>query len=385
MSYWGFAEKQRKSIAKADRGILVAALILMTAGTILVLSASAILAADRYSGPAFFWTRQLIWWVAALAALFFFSHLDARKLARFAPVLLLLGFIALVIVLQADPIRNARRWLRVGGYTLLQPSEFFQLVYLMFLAYLLARQQDKIRSAKKLIPYALVLLAASALLMAQPSFSTVLCLWGVTIVMLWIAGTRKRYILGGVALSAVAAAIIVFGFGYKKSRVQDYLSMVADPTTGCYQVRQAAIAMGAGGITGSGLGSGWGKMHYIPDPHTDFIFASIAEETGFLGALAILGFYMVIVWRGFTVAARSPDRYGFFLAAAISVSLTIHTAMNIGVVLGLVPTTGLPLPLLSYGGSSLLFTAIGIGLLLSISREGSRTQGRRSRVRVSNG
>jgi len=366
--------KRRKLPAKADPGIWVPALILMTAGTFLVLSASAILASDRFSGSGFFWIRQLIWWAAALAAMHVCSRLNYRKLARFAPVLLLLGFVALVAVLWAEPIRGARRWLHLGPVTI-QPSELFRLAYLMFLAYSLSRRQEKVRSPKPLISYVIILAAASALLMAEPSFSVVVCLWVTTIIILWIAGARRRYLFGAVVLSAAAASIIVFGFGYKIKRVEDYFAMVADPTNGCYQVCQAAISMGVGGVLGSGLGSGWGKMHYVPDPHTDFIFASIAEETGFAGALLIMVLYLVIIWRGFATAIRAPDRFGFFLAAGITASLVVHVSVNIGVVLGLLPTTGLPLPLLSYGGSSLLFTAVGIGLLLSVSRESNAKRG----------
>ncbi len=371
MSLLDSKRKRRRAVPSADPSIWVPAVVLMAAGTILVLSASAILASDEFSGPAFFWIRQLIWLVAAMCAMYVCSRIDYRRLSRFAPLLLALGFLALVIVLGMTPVRGARRWVGIGPLGV-QPSELFRLAYLFFLAYSLARRQERVRQPKYLISYLVILLTASALLLAQPSFSSVLCLWATTILLLWIAGTPKRYTIGIAGMSIVAAVIVVFGFGYKKSRVENYAAMVADPIEGCYQVRQASIAMGVGGWIGSGLGSGWGKMRYIPDPHTDFIFASIAEETGLLGALSILFLYLIIIYRGFAVAARAPDRFGFFLAAAVASSLTVHVAMNLGVVLGLVPTTGLPLPLLSYGGSSLLFTAIGIGLLLSVSREANR-------------
>lgn len=355
----------------ADVGIWLPAVTLMTAGTFLVLSASAILAADRFSGLGFFWTRQLIWWVAALGAMYLSARYDYRKLTRWVWLGLLLGFLGLIFVLGAEPIRNARRWLSLGPATV-QPSEVFRLAYLLFLAFSLSRRTEKIRHLKYLIVYALILGAASGLLLAEPSFSAVLCLWATTLLVMWIAGMRKRYLLGAMAVTMAAASIIVFGFGYKKARMDDYLAMLAFPADGNYQVRQAAIGMGAGGFWGSGLGFGWGKMHYLPDPHTDFIFSSIAEETGFLGAATILLLYFMIIWRGLVAAARAPDRFGLFLASGISISLLVHVSMNVGVVLGLVPTTGLPLPLLSYGGSSLFFTAVGIGILLSISQVGKR-------------
>jgi cell division protein FtsW len=361
-------EKRRRSIAAADPFIWVPAVTLMTAGTFLVLSASAILASDKFSGSGFFWMRQVVWWIVALAAMYLCSRLDYRRLMRFAPLLLLSGFGALIAVLGASPVRGAHRWLDLGLFSI-QPSEFFRLVYLIFLAYSLAKRQERMRQIKYAISYLIILGAASGLLLAEPSFSAVLCLWGTTGLLFWMAGVRKRYILGAGLLAVAAAVIIVFGFGYKKSRVDNYLAMVANPTDGCYQVSQAAIAMGGGGPFGRGLGAGWGKMHYIPDPHTDFIFASIAEETGLAGALFILALYLMVIWRGFSTATRAPDRTGFFLAAGISASLVVHVGMNIGVVLGLIPTTGLPLPLLSYGGSSLLFTAVGIGLLTAVSRQ----------------
>lgn len=371
MPLLGSIRHRRRYLPKADPGIWIPAVVLMTAGTVLVFSASAILAWDKFSTSGFFWIRQLVWWAAALGAMFIFSRVDYRKLVRFVPLALVVGFLSLVVVLGASPVRDARRWFHLGPLVI-QPSELFRLAYLFFLAFSLSRRQEKVRDPRYLATYAVVLGAASALLMLEPSFSSVLCLWATTIVVLWIAGVRTRFILGGVGLVAVLAAVIVFGFGYKKSRVDNYFAMVADPTQGCYQVCQAAIAMGVGGVTGAGLGSGWGKMHYVPDPHTDFIFASIAEETGLIGALVILLLYFTMVWRGLVAAARAPDRFGFFLATAISISLIVHVAMNIGVVMGLVPTTGLPLPLLSYGGSSLLFTATGIGLVASVSRAGNK-------------
>ena len=378
MSYSHLPESPRKLIARADVGIWVPAVMLMTAGTFLVLSASAILASDKFSGSGFFWVRQVVWWIVAMGAMYICSRLDYRKIMRFAPLLLLGAFGALVAVLWAAPVRGAHRWLSLGPLAI-QPSEIFRLTYLIFLAYSLAKRQERMRDPKYAISYMIILGVASALLLAEPSFSAVLCLWGTTGIILWIAGLRKRYLLGAGALAIVAAVIIVFVFGYKRSRVDNYFAMVADPINGCYQVSQAAIAMGGGGPFGRGLGSGWGKMHYIPDPHTDFIYASIAEETGLPGALGILLLYLVIIWRGFVAAARASDRAGFFLAAGISASLVVHVGMNVGVVLGLVPTTGLPLPLLSYGGSSLLFTAMGIGLLSSVSRR-AMTRAYRSSV-----
>lgn len=367
MSYSPSKRKRRNRTTKADPGIWAPAVTLMTAGTFLVFSASAILASDKFSGSGFFWGRQVIWWIVALGAMYVCSRLDYRKLMRFAPLLLGLGFLGLIVVLWAAPVRGAQRWLQWGPLKI-QPSELFRLAYLVFLAFSLSRRQEKLRKATYLVSYVIILGAASGLLLAEPSFSSVLCLWATTVLLFWVAGLPKRYILGAGAVVVLAAVVIVFGFGYKQARVNNYLAMVANPTDGCYQVSQAAIAMGSGGLFGRGLGSGWGKMHYIPDPHTDFIFASIAEETGLLGALTILALYLVIIWRGFAVAVRAPDRVGFFLAAGISASLVVHVGMNIGVVMGLIPTTGLPLPLLSYGGSSLLFTAVGIGLLLSVSR-----------------
>ena len=370
MLFGRLLRRRRKYLPKVDPGIWIPTVILMTAGTVLVLSASAILASDKFSTSAFFWVRQVVWWAAALGAMYMFSRVEYRKLVRIVPLALVVGFVSLVVVLGASPVRDARRWFHLGPLVI-QPSEMFRLAYLLFLSFSLSRRQEKIRDPRYLVTYLVILGAASVLLMLEPSFSSVLCLWATTIVVLWIAGVQTRFILGAVGLVAVAAAIIVFVFGYKKARVDNYFAMVSDPTQGCYQVRQAAIAMGVGGVTGTGLGSGWGKMHYIPDPHTDFIFASVAEETGLAGALVILLLYVVAAWRGFVAAARAPDRFGFFLATAISVSLVVHVSMNIGVVLGLVPTTGLPLPLLSYGGSSLLFTAVGIGLVAAVSRAGN--------------
>ncbi len=362
--------------AGSDVGIWAPAVTLMTAGTFFVLSASAILASDKFAASGFFWIRQVVWWVAGLIALYSVSRLDYRRLYWLAPVLLAVGFALLIAVLWAEPVRQAKRWLHLGSFGF-QPSEFFRLAYIGFLAFSLARRKEKLRREVTLIPYALILIAATVLLMLEPNFSAVLVLWGITVLVFLVAGVRKRVVFGGVLLAVAAAVLIVFQFGYKRDRVENYLSMVADPTNGCYQVSQAAIAMGSGGVLGRGLGSGWGKMHYVPDPHTDFIYASIAEEIGFMGAATILLLYFSMIWRGFSTSARAPDRFAMLLAAGITASLSVRVFMNIGVVLGLVPTTGLPLPLVSYGGSSLLFTTVAIGILLAVSRAALPERSRR--------
>ncbi len=359
-----------------DVGIWAPAVTLMTAGTFFVLSASAILASDKFAASGFFWIRQVVWWIAGLIALYGVSRIDYRRFYWLAPVLLVVGFGLLIIVLWAEPIREAKRWLHIGSFGF-QPSELFRLAYIGFLAFSLTRRKEKLRREIYLIPHVLILIAATVLLMLEPNFSAVLVLWGITVLVFLVAGVRKRVVFGGVLLAVAAALLIVFQFGYKRDRVENYLAMVADPTNGCYQVQQAAIAMGSGGVLGRGLGSGWGKMHYVPDPHTDFIYASIAEEIGFLGASTILLFYFSIIWRGFSTAARAPDRFGMLLAAGIAASLCVRIFMNIGVVLGLVPTTGLPLPLVSYGGSSLLFTTVAIGMLLAVSRAALPERSRR--------
>ncbi|MEW5873670.1 MAG: putative peptidoglycan glycosyltransferase FtsW [Candidatus Zixiibacteriota bacterium] len=359
--------RRRASMPKADRLILLGAMILMALGTIMVLSSSVMLAERRFGAPGFFWKRQLIWWGVAAAIMILVSRIDYRRLRKWILPGLIIAFALLGIVLFASPVNEARRWIPLGPIRI-QPSEIFRLVIIMFTAAFFARQAERIENPLQWWPMLAVLGAGSGLIMLQPEFSALLTMWATVGLMVIAAGARWRHTLPVLGVAVTAALIIVFGFEYKKARVDDWREGLMTNTGGSYQVRQSKIALGSGGLVGQGLGRGRAKMLYLPEPHTDFILASIGEELGLLGLTAVFGIVMMMIFRGWKVATRAPDRFGYLLVVGIAGSLLVNAGLNAAVVTGVSPATGLPFPFVSYGGSSLLATAAAWGIVLNVSR-----------------
>jgi cell division protein FtsW len=361
-----FAVDGHPSMPKADRWIWMAAMALMALGTVMVLSSSVMLAERRYGAPGFFWKRQLIWWGLATVFMLSFSRLDYRRLRKPAPMLLLAGLVGLIVVLFAPPVNGAHRWLSLGWFNL-QPLEAFRLAMIVYAAAFLAKRGTDIVHLRRWVPLVVMLAIASGLLMLEPEFSGVLTAWATVGIMLVAAGARWRHLLPAVVIAVLAASILVFGFGYKLDRVKDWEDGLTS-TGGSYQVQQSKVALGSGGLLGKGLGNGRAKMLYLPEPHTDFILASVGEELGLVGLTGVLIAFAVLVFRGWKVAARAPDRFGYLLVMGFGGSLLVNAGLNAAVVTGISPATGLPLPFVSYGGSSLLCTAVAWGIVLNVSR-----------------
>lgn len=356
----------RASTPRTDHWIWMPAMALMATGIVMVLSSSVMLAEKRYGAAAFFWKRQLIWWGLATGLMLFFSRYDYKRLKKMAPGLLLAGFAGLIVVLFFSPVNGAHRWLSLGWFNL-QPLEAFRLTMIVYAASFLAKRGEEIVHLKRWIVLIAVLAVGTGLLLLEPEFSGVLTIWATVGIMLVAAGVRWRHVMPAVCLAILAAVILVFGFGYKKARVDDWREGLTG-TGGSYQVRQSKIALGSGGLLGKGLGNGRSKMLYLPEPHTDFILASVGEELGLLGITSVLAAFAVLVFRGWKIAVRAPDRFGYLLVIGIGGSLLVNAGLNAAVVTGLSPATGLPLPFVSYGGSSLLCTAAAWGIVLNVSR-----------------
>ncbi|MGH8014788.1 MAG: FtsW/RodA/SpoVE family cell cycle protein, partial [Candidatus Zixiibacteriota bacterium] len=222
------------------------------------------------------------------------------------------------------------------------------------------------------VPYFPLIGAGLALILLEPDLGMVVVIGITALAILFLAGAPMRFILAGSAPLIAAASVLVFVIGYKKARVIDYMASIADPLNGSYQVKQAALTLGSGGLFGTGLGDGRQKLFFLPYPHTDFIFASAGEEIGFVGLAALLFLFFYILWRGLKIAAAQPDRFSFLLASGMVLTLFCSIAINIGVVTAMLPVTGLPLPFISYGGSSLLVNSAAVGVLLNLSRKVSR-------------
>jgi cell division protein FtsW len=355
--------------SKPDYLLLTIVTILISMGTVMVYSASAILANDRFHSSTFFIKKQILWAGISLFLIFVLTKMDYHKYEKYTKVFLFISLILLVVVLFSPPTKGASRWIRLGP-VVFQPSELFKYALVLFMAHSLSQRKNKIKNFKYVfLPYFLVLGIASLLMIKEPHLGAVLSTSMIFLVMLFVGGTKMKHVLLISAPLAVAIFLVVFAFGYKKQRVNDYLKSVQDPLEGSYQMKQSALGLGSGGIRGAGLGEGKQKLFFLPEPHTDFIFATIGEEGGFLTCAAIMILFLILTLRGLSIANRAPDDFGFLLAFGISFCIFICALINAGVVVGLLPTTGIPMPFLSYGGSSLIFSSVGIGVLLNISRQ----------------
>jgi len=355
--------------SKPDYLLLLIVMILISVGMVMVYSASAILADQKFHSSTFFIRKQILWAGISLFLILVLTKVDYHKYDKYARFFLLFSLILLVVVLFSQPTKGATRWIKVGP-VVFQPSELFKYALVGFMAHSLSRRKNKISDFRYvLLPYFLILGIASFLIMKEPHLGAILSVSIIFLVMLFVAGTKIKHLLLFSAPLAVAIFTLVFVFGYKKQRVDDYLNSIQHPLEGSYQMRQSVLGLGAGGIIGVGLGEGKQKLFFLPEPHTDFIFATIGEEGGFLTCASIMILFFVLALRGLSIANRAPDDFGFFLALGIGLCIFVGALINAGVVVGLLPTTGIPMPFLSYGGSSLIFSSMGIGVLLNISRQ----------------
>lgn len=360
--------KRFRKNSTIDEKLLFAYLILVAIGLIMVYSISSIMAESRFGSHLFFFKNQMMWALISIVAMFIICKLDLPKLAVYsAPALLLIILLLSVVFLM--PARNgSHRWLMLGPLTA-QPSEMFKFVMIVYLAFSLSNQKRNLADLKQLLfPYVPILGLGMLLIVLEPDLGTTIVIFLTALGLFFLAGARMKHLLAGFVPLIGAASFMVFVLGYKKARIIDYINSVIDPLQGSYQVKQAALTLGSGGLLGTGLGEGRQKLFFLPYPHTDFIFAAIGEEVGMLGLLVVLGLMFFILWRGLKIASAQPDRFGYLLAAGMTLSLFINISINIAVVTALLPVTGLPLPFMSYGGSSLLISSAAIAVLLNLSR-----------------
>jgi cell division protein FtsW len=355
---------------QSDKWLFLATLALICASVVMVYSASALVALERFQQPYLFVTRQLMWAAVGVAVLSIVMRVDYRNYRNDRLVWFLLAAVALMLVavLFFRPINGTRRWFGVGGFGI-QPSELAKLAAIMFTALILERRRHRINEVQySLLPIAVIVGGLVGLILLQPDFGTAVSLLAVIGVMVFAAGISYRYMLGGVLLALPALYVILMQADYRRRRLLTFMDPWADPLGDGFQIIQSLIAVGTGGVLGKGLMSGVQKLFYLPEPFTDFIFAVIAEETGLLGASMVVLCFCVIAWRGLRTSMRAPDSFGAFLALGITMMLVLQAFVNISVVLGLMPTKGIPLPLVSNGGSSMLINLLGVGVLLNISQ-----------------
>jgi len=355
-----------------DTTILLLAVVLTCFGVVMVYSSSSIMAAKRYSDGFYFLKRQGLYAVVGFAMMALAMQIDYRHLRRLVIPFFLCCMVLLVAVLIpgiGSHAGGASRWIRLPGFSI-QPAELAKLGLVFYMAHSLAKKKEKIKSFRLgFIPYMVVLAVLLFLLLLQPDLGSALTLGAVAMVMLLVAGTRLAYLLSVVILAVPFLYFAVMNVDYRRKRIMAFLNPWEDPTNTGFQIIQSWIAFGTGGLFGNGLGEGKQKLFFLPEAHTDFIFSVVGEELGFAGVLVVTAMFLVLVMRGFRAALGAPDDFGRYLAFGVTLLLGLQAFVNIAVVMGLLPTKGLALPFLSYGGTSLLTTLAAVGVLLNISSQ----------------
>jgi len=362
-----------------DRRLFLATLAMCLMGAVMVFSASAVTAREEYGNGYLFLVRQLIYIAIGIAGLFSLMKFDYRKLRQPRVIFTALGLTVLLLigVLFLDRSHATHRWIRLGPLSF-QPSELAKLVVIFYLAWFLeircAPRSVGVNNLKQTLLPALGAVALPfGLVLIEPDMGTACMIAFIAVAMLFVAGISLRYIAPVAAAAIPVIYLLIVRVPYRLQRVQAFFSPGADPQGHGFQLLQSLIAIGSGGFSGVGLMESHQKLFYLPEAHTDFIFAVICEELGFIGALVILTLFAVYGWRGLVAAMKAPDDFGKFLALGITTMVVGQAMINLSVVLGLMPTKGIPLPFISYGGSSLIAVLLATGVLLNISQHADET------------
>ena len=359
-----------KKLEEYDLVIMLMAIALTCFGVVMVYSASSVMADKRFHDGFFFLKRQGLFALLGFALMLGTMRINYQFWRKLAAPILLTCIVLLVLVLIpgiGGSAGGASRWIKLPGFNL-QPSEMAKIALIMYMAYSLDRKQDKIKKlGPGFVSYMLILVVMLGLLLKQPDMGSALTLAAVAIIMLFAAGTRLVYIISIFLMSMPFLYFLVMNVAYRKRRILAFLDPWQDPQNSGFQIIQSWLALGTGGVFGQGLGEGKQKLFYLPEAHTDFILSVVGEELGFLGVIVIIGMFFLLVQRAMRIAVAAPDTFGRFLALGIAVLFGIEASVNMGVVTGLLPTKGLALPFISYGGSSLLISLFAVGILLNIS------------------
>ncbi len=364
-----------KTSGRFDYFLLGVALILVGIGIVMVYSTSAILAGDRFGDPYYFLKKQAIYAGAGFLLMIMTIFVPYGNLKRLAYPIYFLSVLLLIAVLIpgiGHKAGGSMRWLRIGGFTF-QPSEFAKLGLIIFLAYLLAKKEEKIRSFSfGFLPTVLLSGLVIVLLLMEPDFGAALFLTAMVLILLFISGARVIYLAGSFLLAVPVVYYLLMNAEYRYKRLLSFIRPWEDPTGTSFQIIQSFLSFGSGGIFGLGLGEGRQKLFFLPAPHTDFIFSIIGEELGLVGALGVVILFFIFAFRGIQIGISIQDKFGSYLALGIALMISLQAVINMGVVLGLLPTKGLTLPFVSYGGSSLVANFIGLGILLRLSTHAER-------------
>lgn len=360
-----------KQTEQPDYTLFIVILLLLIVGMFMVYSSSYVWADYRYGDPFYFVKRQLLFAGTGVFAMLALMRIPYHTWQKYVKLILFICFVLLILVLipGIGLIRGgAQSWIGVGAFSI-QPSEFMKLGLILFLAAYLTYNQKYITSFKKgFLPPVLLVFVSFGLIMLQPDLGTGVVLVLTCMVMIFVAGARLSHFFGLATLGLIGFVFLILSAPYRINRITAFLNPWEDPLGDGFQIIQSLYAIGPGGLMGVGFGNSLQKYFYLPEPQTDFIFAILGEELGFIGGTLVLGLFFLLFLRGIQVALRAPDAFGRFLALGIVSMITIQVMINISVVIGLIPVTGITLPFLSYGGSSLTLTLCSVGVLLNISK-----------------
>jgi cell division protein FtsW len=355
---------------QVDFPLLIAVGALLVIGLMMVYSTTFDWGYQQYGDPAYFVTRQGLWLLLGLGAMLGIMRVEYSAWHRFSIPLMGCALALLVAVLLfGEEVLGAQRAFFNGS---VQPSELVKLIAVIYIADWLWSKGEKIRDVSYgLIPFAVLIGVITGLIVIQPDFGTAIVVVLVAGAMFFLAGADLKQIVLGLAVSGATFAVLLMNSTHAQERIRSYLDALNDPAQASYHVQQALIAIGSGGMFGVGPGASRQKFGYLPFPHTDSVFAVLGEELGLVGGLLVLGLFAIVAYRGFRIALRAPDVFGTLMAAGVTCWIALEALINIAVISGMMPLTGIPLPFISYGGSSLVSLLAAVGLLQSIAR-GSR-------------
>ena len=354
-----------------DKWLFGVTLLLVLIGLVMVFSASAVIAKDRFGSPYYFMLKQTLWAVAGIGMMFVMMQVDYRKFRKPAIVYGSIGITTLLLILVffLDRSHNTHRWVKLGPFSF-QPSELAKPAIIIYLAYFLeSRLRDTDDWRRTLLPALIPTLLFSLLIVKEPDLGTAMACCAITAAVLWVAGVHPKYLGYAAAASVVPLYWLVFRTPWRYQRILAFLDPYADPQGKGFHMIQSLIAVGTGGVTGQGLMEGKQKLFYLPEPQTDFIYAVIAEEWGLIGSVIIVLLFAFFCYRGLRCAMETKDNFARFMAVGITAMVGVQAFFNISVVLGMLPTKGIPLPFISYGGSSLFITLASVGVLLNITKQ----------------
>lgn len=370
------AESRELARGPIDLPFFVLVMLLLGIGLVMLLSASFPSAYDETDGanPLYYFSRQAVFAVMGLAAMIFIGKINYQRFRALGKPLLYLSIILLILVLIPGvgiTRNNATRWLGVPGTSLqFQPSEIAKVAVVIYFADSISKKKDKMRSFRYgILPYALILVVLGGLVLLEHHLSGALLIFGVGAAMMLVGGINWAWVGGAVGAAAGLMYLVLFVVGYNQSRITSWLDPWADAQGSGYQLSQSLLAIGSGGLLGVGLGKSQQKFYYLPEEHNDFIFAIVCEELGLIGAAIIMALFAALILRGFWIALHARDRFGSLMVVGIITLMGVQTFLNIGVVTGLLPTTGISLPFFSYGGTALSIQLAEMGIVLSVSRQ----------------